>query len=146
MGYGDLIDAFLKIRSSLGNLSKDVDEKDSREKTDQDLAAVTVNFQDLFTLFKSMEASDMQKIYQEVMELSSGEETFQEYIRDVNKILVDVKRKAQKSDSAKEKLEQNLPRNLKDEGIESLLEKYQETVQQINAWQDQVKNKTVGRK
>ncbi len=145
MGYGDLLDAFLKVRSSLGNVQKDVDENDPREKTDQDLASLSVNFQDLMSTFKSMEQADLEQIYQEVMELASGKETFQEYIRDVNKILANVRAKAQKNEATREKIEQNLPRNLQDEDIDSLLANYQETVKKIHAWQEQV-NKTSTRR
>jgi DNA repair exonuclease SbcCD ATPase subunit len=146
MGYGDLIDAFLKVRNSLSNLSKDVDERDPREKTDQDLNNLTGNFQELITLFQSMEASDLQKIYQEVMELSSGQETFQEYIRDVNQILTDVRKRAQKNDATREKIEQNLPQHLQDEDIDSLLAQYQDTVKRISNWQKNVGSQTASRR
>ena len=146
MGYQDLIDAFFKVRSSLGNVSKDVDERDPREKTDQDLAALTVNFQDLMTLFQSMEASDMQKIYQEMVELSSGQETFQEYIRDVNKILSDIRSRTQNHEPTREKIEQNLPNNLQDEDIDSLFAQYQDTVKRINAWQNKAQRNTASRR
>lgn len=145
MGYGDLIDAFMKVRSSLGNLSQDVDEKNPREKTDQDLAGLTVNFQDLMETFQAMEASDLQKIYKEVMELSSGQETFQQYIQDVNQILADVKAKAKKNSAVKEKIESNLPEHLQDEDINSLLANYQDTVKRIAAWQDKVNKTTANR-
>lgn len=146
MAYGDLLDAFLKVRSSLGNLQKDVDEKDPREKTDTDLSSLSVNFQDLLTTFKSMQQSDLEQIYQEVMELASGKETFQEYIRDVNKILENVRQKAQKNETVRTKIEDNLPKNLQDEDIDSLLANYQDTVNKIHAWQKQIDQKTSARR
>lgn len=141
-GFEDLLNVLTNVRGSLNNLSKDVDEKDPREKTDQDLATLHMNFDDLLTIFRSMEESDLQAIYREVTELASGQETFQQYISDVSKILQNIKNKAAKNDATSEKIQQNLPRNLQDQDPEELFKNYQETVNNLIAWGKQLQQTT----
>ncbi len=133
MALQDLLKVIGQLKGSLGDLYKDVDERDSREETGYDFDQVVTNFEEIKRIFQNLEREDMMALQREITELVQGEETFQEYVRDVNSIVKGINKK-NKSGPAKKKLEQNLPIKAKGAGVQGTFGDIEGLFSQLSGW------------
>jgi uncharacterized protein with von Willebrand factor type A (vWA) domain len=130
-GIQDLFDVLTKIRTAAGNLNKDIDPKDKREETKQDVAQLTLNFKDLKKILSSMTEQDRADLQRELQELFSGQETFAEYNRDVQKLIMSIKNRIDSDIQVEQKIAQNLPAEHKEKGPSTLFETLSTVLQQL---------------
>lgn len=130
----NLFNLIQQIRDSAQNLSKDLDRKDPREETEADLEQLTLSFQDLKDILFSLKQEDKDNLAREMRELLSGQEDFQTYTRDVNKILMDVKNRIKADKNAEYKVAQNLPEQHQNETPSTLMDSFSKVIEQISNW------------
>lgn len=130
----DFFEVLQNIRESASNLSKDVDKSDKREETKADLAMLTLNFSDLKTILANLNDNDRQELEREVKELFSGKESLSEYTRDVQQILSSIKNRASSDTQVKQKIEQNIPIEHKEQhNSVSLIDSFAKLLQKIGS-------------
>ncbi len=130
----DLLSIIQQIRSSAKNLSKDIDSKDQRENTEEDLAQLSMSFQDLKDILFSLNQSDKDNLNREMRELLSGQEDFQTYTHDIKKILFDVKGRIKSDRNVEEKISQNLPEEHQNVTPNTLMQGFGKLIEQIANW------------
>lgn len=129
-----IMDVIQQIRSSAQNLSKDLDNRDSREETAGDLEQLTLSFADLKKIFFALKQEDKEILSREVRELLSGQEDFKTYTRDVNKILMDVKNRIQADKTVEAKVKENLPEEHQGQAPNALLQGFGKLLEQVSDW------------
>lgn len=130
-----------QIHSSTQNVKKDIDEKDSREKTSEDLEQLTVKFQDLKEIISKMNASDAENLRREFRELFSGQEDFQTYVQDVKKILSDVQTRIRTDKKVEEKINNNLPEDSQTDTPSTLFQGFRTIIDQFSQITDKASRK-----
>lgn len=105
------------LQTHAGNLSKDIDTKDTREETEGDLSQIFSSFGQLRTVMSKLNEQDMARLQDEVKQLFSGEQSFFDYNRDVNNILMEVYKRAQEHPATKQKIEDNLPAQAQNQNL-----------------------------
>lgn len=128
----NIMDVIQQIRSSAQNLAKDLDHRDSREETAEDLQQLTLSFTDLKNIFFALKQEDKENLSREVKELLSGQEDFATYTKDVNKILMDVKNRIQTDKQVEAKVKENLPEQHQDQAPNSLLQSFGKLLEQFS--------------
>lgn len=131
MDFNKLFEVIGNLNESMSNLSNDIDPKHPREETKEDLEDVNLSFSELGTILKELKAEDQQALQKEFYELMSGEESFQDYINDVNKIINNVRARAKQDPKVQEKIETNLPENAPAQNAPALFSNYQQMFNQI---------------
>lgn len=132
-----LLEVLQNIQTHANNLNKDLDEKDEREETKGDLRQLFTNFGELRALMSKLDESDVTKLREELHELMSGKEDILEYNRDVTNILMDVKRRTEVNESAKDKVVEHLPAEKKDENVGSLFDNWSSILGNVQHWIEQ---------
>lgn len=130
----ELMSLLQQIRDSAKNLSKDLDQKDPRENTQEDLEQLTLNFQDLRDIFTTMNEQDKQNLNREARELLSGQEDFQTYMQDVKKIIMDIKSRIKSDKKIETKVSDNLPDEHQNDTPNNLFQGFQSLIEQIGRW------------
>lgn len=121
-----------QLTSSAQNLNKDIDHNDSREETKGDLEQLHTGFQELKTIFNSINQEDLANAQREVQELMSGNQNFMEYARDVNAIIADVRSRTKSDTTVEKKISQNLPSKHKKAGATNFLDQLKGVLNQVN--------------
>jgi hypothetical protein len=126
-----LFEIITNLNTSTKNLSKDLDKSDPREETKQDLNNINMSFEELGTILSSLTKEDNEAIQREFWELMQGQESFQEYVNDVNKIINNVRARAKQDPTVQKKLEANMPEEATAEDAPSLFQGYQQMFSQV---------------
>ena len=134
MNAQDVLIVIQKLRDSAQNLSKDIDPEDAREQTQGDLRDLSVGFQQLQKMFATLDKEQKAKIQGEVKELMEGKQNFLEYARDVRAILAEVRKKAEVDEEVKQKIEENIPEQHKDQGTASFFTKITDCLEEFKNW------------
>ncbi|MBA3237735.1 MAG: hypothetical protein H0T62_05205 [Parachlamydiaceae bacterium] len=130
----EIMSIMQQIRDSAKNLSKDLDKNDSREKTQEDLEQLTLSFQDLKDIYSALNEQDSENLNREAREWLSGKEDFQTYMRDVKKIIMDIKTRINSDKKVEEKVADNLPEDHQNEAPSSLVQGFQNILEKIAQW------------
>lgn len=121
-----------QIFSSSKNLKKDLDKNDPREKIEEDLNQLTLNFQDLKEIFFGMNAQENESLKREFGELLSGQEDMKTYVQDVRKILAEVQERIRTDKKVEEKINDNLPEDQQNETPQSLLQGFKGLIDKLS--------------
>ncbi len=131
-GIKDFFEVLQNIHESASNLSKDIDKSDKREETKADLAMLTLSFSDLKTILANLNDKDRQELDRERNELFSGKESLAEFTRDVQQILNSIKNRASSDTHTRQKIEDNIPLEHKEEhNSASLIDTFANLLQKI---------------
>lgn len=130
------------LKQDTANLNRDLDEKDQREETKVDLSRIFKSFAELRALMSKLDKAETAKLQEELRQLMSGEESILEYNNDVNKILMEVKKRTESKEVIKDKVIENMPADQKRENVGSLFDNWQSALNNVHDWLE--KNSSVG--
>lgn len=139
-----VLDLLQNLKSDATNLNRDLDEKDEREETRGDLSQLFKGFGELRSLMSKLEKSDVEKLQTEMRELMSGKEDMLEYNRDVANILMEVKKRTEAENDAKEKVVEHLPSEKKDDNVGSLFDNWGSVLKNVQHWIEQNSQHKIG--
>jgi hypothetical protein len=128
------------LKTDTANLNKDLDEKDKREETRGDLSQIFSRFNELDSVLSQLDESDVAKMQEELKKLTSGQEDIFEYNRDINNILMQVKKRTEKNPSAKDKVIEHMPSEAKEQhadNVGSLFDSWGSVLSNVQHWIEQ---------
>lgn len=132
------------LKTDAANFNRSLDEKDKREETKGDLARLFSSFGELRAIMSKLEESDVEKLREELKQLMSGQEDILEYNRDVNNILLEAKKRTEKTDSTKDKVIDNLPEEQKQQKVGSIFDNWRGVLSNVQHWIEQNSSNKIG--
>lgn len=115
-----LFSVLQNLRTQASNLSKDIDTHHEREETEEDLSDIFSSFGQIKSIMSKLSPADMANLQDEVKQLFKGEQSFSDYSRDVNKILMDVYKRTEEHKPTKEKIAENLPAQVQNQSVSTI--------------------------
>ena len=138
---GELINQLLgllqNIKTDAANLHKDLDNKMKVKKPKGDLSRLFGSFGEMRELMSKLDESDIAQLKDEFKALMSGKEDLLEYNRDVNEILMNVKKRTEANAPAKDKVVEHLPPEQKDQNVGSHFDNWGSILNNVAHWIEQ---------
>jgi hypothetical protein len=139
-----LLELLQGLKTDATNLHRDLDEDDEREETKGDLSQLFNKFDELKSLMSKLNESDIAKLQGELKKLMSGEENILEYNRDVNDILLAVKKRTEQHEPTKDKVIEHLPPEQKHENVGSVFNNWGSLLREVQNFIEQATSNKVG--
>jgi len=128
------------LKTDTSNLHKDLDDKDEREETKDDLSQIFSRFGELNALLSKLDESDVAQMREDLKKLLSGQEDILEYNRDINNLLLKVKQRTEQHEPTKDKVIEHMPSEAKEQhadNVGSLFDNWGSILNNVQHWIEQ---------